>query len=547
LSVPSDIEEHFAVFQKLADRAEDYLKKRNYNAAAVYAEIAAAYATHHHAGLYVSNRLEGILLSIGREIANRTSIAEKDSQQPQAPRRVLHVITEGAVIGGLTRMVWRWIQLDTQSCHSVVLTRPHKNTPQSLKDAVEATGGRVYRLNDKFGNILTWSQDLRKIAASVDVVVLHIYTWDVIPVIAFADKRSMPPVILLNQSDHKFWLGTSISDVVANQRYSGARLSQTRRAIDESRCGLLPIVLPPISRKLSIAEAKAKIGVSPDTLLLLSIARHSKYVPFRGYGSKFNDLVLPNSILPILKKYPNTALIVVGPESDERWIQASQSVQGRISALGTRADTDTFYQAADIYLDSFPFGSNTSCLEAGSYALPLVSCHPYSNLSDVLSADTPALDKSILRVTNRSEHFSVISRLIEDSEYRTRMGKVAQENILSIHTGENWLGYLQKLYLQAEHTPGISPVQAQDDQMIISELDILSLDIDILKVSEQMVAQEHIRLLPIYLRANHWLRLFTQHHIFKPSLLLSEWLAVQVIKAQDSIWIPKIKKPEDWA
>jgi hypothetical protein len=536
LSAHRDIDRHFTVFQNLLTKSENYLKDGNYHASAVYAEIAASYATENHAGLFVSHQLEGLLLDIGRKIANQTYAQERNARITASQRHVLHVLTEAMGIGGLTRMVWRWIQEDTDSCHSVVLTRQlDVRIPQALISAVKETGGKVFCLNDNFGNILTWSQDLRRIAASADFVILHLNNHDVIPLIAFADKRSMPPIIFLNHSDHKFWLGASISDVVADQRYSGAKLTQTRRGIDKSKCGLLPIVLPTITRKDSVAEAKAQIGLSQDRILLLSIARPFKYMPLNGYASKFNDLVLPGSILPVLEQHPKSALIVIGPEFTDRWEQANQTVQGRISALGTREDTAIFYQAADIYLDSFPFGSITSCLEAGSYGLPVVSCNPYSDASAVLCADTPALDTTILRVKDNTEFTSTVSHLIEDPDYRTRIGKDTQENILSVHTGDNWKRYLQDLYQQAANAPAKTTINNEKDQKTISEVDIFRLDIDSGKISEDEITKGHIRLLPIDLRMDLWLRIFKQHHVFKPSLLLSEWFAIRLMRARASI------------
>jgi hypothetical protein len=531
-----EIEKHFAVFQDLVVKADSYLRRDKHNAAAVYAAIAASYATDNHAGLFASPRLEEILLSIGRKTATRTVPQERPMLSDVTQRHVLHVLTEAVGIGGHTRMVWRWIQQDTESRHSVVLTRQgFVRVPQALKNAIGASNGRIYLLNERMGNILTWSKELRRIAISTDLIVLHTYTDDVIPLIAFADKRSVPPIILLNHTDHKFWIGISISDIVADQRDSGSRLSQTRRGIEENRSGLLPVALTPTPRRISRSEAKENIGLHKDTILLLSIARPSKYMPLGEYGSKVNDLVLPDSVLPILQKYPNTALIVIGPEHGERWECASREAQGRIQALGRREDTEVFYQAADIYLDSFPFTSITSLLEAANYELPLVSCHPYSSASDVLCPDTPALINTIIRTKNTSEYISAVSHLVEDVSYRTYIGESTRQHVLAVHTGDNWMRYLRDLYLQAASVPTAITMQCGEDQKTISELDILSLYVDRRKVGPNKIIRDHLRLLPINVRVNIWMQMLKEQHTFSPSLLLPEWLAMRLIKARASM------------
>jgi glycosyltransferase involved in cell wall biosynthesis len=536
MSAHDEIEQHFATFQRLVTQADSYLRISNYRAAAVYAEIAASYATANHAGLFVSTQLEEVLLAIGRKIAINPFSVERNTLPRRAPRRVLHVLTEAAGIGGHSRMVWRWIQQDTESCHSVVLTRQGVvRIPQALEDATKASHGKVYLLNESIGSILTWAKLLRKIAAAADIVVLHIYTDDVIPLIAFADRRGIPPVIFLNHSDHKFWLGAGVSNSVVDQRHSGTRLSQTRRGIERHRSGLLPIALNSTPRKYSRSEAKERIGLSQDTILLLSIARPSKFLPLAGYESSVNDLVLPDSILPVLQKFPNTALIVIGPEHSDRWARASRAVQGRIKALGKREDTALFYQAADIYLDSFPFTSITSVLEAANYGLPSVSCHPYSDASDVLCADTPALTHTIIRAKNITEYIAAITRLVEDANYRTHIGENIRQHVLAVHSGDNWKQSLHDIYSQAIHTATAIPTREKIDHKIISELDILSLFVDRRRVALDNITEDHLRLLPIGLRVNVWKDMCKRQHRFSPSLLLPEWLAMRLIRTRASM------------
>jgi glycosyltransferase involved in cell wall biosynthesis len=530
------IERHFATFQTLVATANDYLSRRRFDAAAVYAEIAASYATEIHAGLYASHQLEQVLLTIGQRVSERTQISPKVGRTTSGRRRVIHVLTEARGVGGSTRMVWRWIEQDAESTHFVVLTRQLAlEVPSLLRNAVKETGGRVLHLNQRPGNLLTWAQKLRSMAASADLVVLHIHNHDVIPLIAFADKRGMPPIVFLNHSDHKFWVGAGVSDVVANQRWSGSRLTQARRGIPESQCGILPIVLEPSRRTFTVAAAKAEIGLSPDTILLLSIARAFKYSSLGGRWSRVNDLVLPEAALPVLREYPNVSLLVIGPDHQDRWVRAAEIVQGRIRALGEREDTSIYYQAADVYVDSFPLASITSCLEAGSFGTPVVSCRPFSEDADVLGADTPALDEVILRVADSSEFSSVVCRLVQDSEYRTRIGTATQRAVEAVHTGEGWRMYLRALYAQAERMAKAPRFVYPEDQPMMSELDALRLEVDSAAYAEDTIIQWRVRSLPIDLRVKLWAQMRKHRSSWKPGLLLPEWLAVDLIKTRARI------------
>src|SRR5690606_12343399 len=95
--------------------------------------------------------------------------------------------------------------------------------------------------------------------------------------------------------------------------------------------------------------------------------------------------------------------------------------QNRIIALGERIDTAAYYQAADIYVDSFPFGSTTSLLEAGSCGVPLVGLFPFSERSAILGPGTPALARCLIRVRALHDYHGVLSRLILDGDLRREL------------------------------------------------------------------------------------------------------------------------------
>ena len=73
-------------------------------------------------------------------------------------------------------------------------------------------------------------------------------------------------------------------------------------------------------------------------------------------------------------------------------------------ALGTRHEIGSIYAAADIYLDSYPFSSLTSMLEAGQRGLPLLSLGSADPQLDVLGFDDPATDGLPIRFRAEDEY-----------------------------------------------------------------------------------------------------------------------------------------------
>jgi hypothetical protein len=53
---------------------------------------------------------------------------------------------------------------------------------------------------------------------------------------------------------------------------------------------------------------------------------------------------------------------------------------------------------------------------------------------------------------NAESYQAMLTRLIADAEYRRRKGQRVQAQILSLHTGKNWVQAVHDLYAQVERT-----------------------------------------------------------------------------------------------
>lgn len=437
-------------FRGLESIAEGSLAAARYDDAAAWAQIAADYAWRNHPGIFASPRLEAVLATIGREAVPPRE-PRRLADAAVLPRRVLHVLTEASGIGGHTRLALRLILQDAERSHSLVLTRQREGgLPTPLAEAVRASGGELHTLDDR-GRLVVRARELRAMSAGFDVVVLHVHPFDVLPAVAFAGESSTPPVVLVNHADHVFWLGTGVADAVACIRESGLRLALERRGLTASTCALLPIPVAPAARTLTRAEAKRALGLRSDAVLLLTVAQAQKFAPAGEPG--FLDLVAP-----AVESNPCAVLIAVGPTASGEWREARRHTGGRILAVGPHEDVARYYEAADVYVDSYPFSSLTSLLEAGSFGTPILSFRPYGPEAEVLTADDPALGDALVVAASVREYGTALSRLLADPRARELVGERARARIEEAHTGPGWTARLEELYTRARLFGRMSPL-----------------------------------------------------------------------------------------
>jgi len=429
------IAENRQVFDGLIEEASRAVARSRLRSAAVTLQTAARFACFNHPGVYRSLKLESLAVEIGEHLAT-----------PQSSRLgfrsdVLHVLSVAYPTGGHTRLVWRWIENDEARVHSVVLTGQQSlPIPKELQQAVERSGGIITKLGSTSSNPLTRATQLRRIASEgMGVVVLHIHPYDVIPLIAFAHLRVR--VVFVNHADHVFWIGGAITSVLADIRPTGRALSLGRRHFSESDTVILPIPLrdPP---KADRRQARTRLGLSEDAVVILSIASSYKYAAPQGrhFIDIHRNFVIAN---------PKVNLIVVGPDCIGRWQETSEETCGRLQAVGIRRDVDSYYDAADIYVDSTPFGSLTSLIDAGLRGLPVLALNE-SVAHSVLTSDDISLPMGMVQFSSREAYIHELEALVERPEHRREASLILKDAISRDHLPPGWNRYLEDLFVMLE-------------------------------------------------------------------------------------------------
>jgi hypothetical protein len=394
----------------------------------------------------VSVRIESNLRLVARRLAEQGMLQTDAPIRTGRPERCLHVLSEAFRAGGHTAMASRWMKNDCSGrVHSVALLSQEVPLPASLQQAIENSGGRIH-VADPAASLVNRAVWLRRLAAEdANYVILHVDPVDVICGVAFGVPGG-PPVMLVNHTAHLFWNGASTADQVVHCRGSELEVfwSATYRGIGLSRCAIVPIPLldpnPLESGEASKPELKRRsrqtLGVAADAIVILTVGPSFKYLPIDG-------LDFLEVWEEILKVVPEAVVLAVGFDGDQRWKDASARVGNRIRTLDAMPHSQLLkvQDAADLYVEAFPFGTTTSLLEAGLKGIPVglapaQSPPPYGT-------DGIALDDILQRPATIAEYQAAMKDLCRSADRRAALGIKVRDSILRHHSGVGWREHLE--------------------------------------------------------------------------------------------------------
>jgi len=379
------------------------------------AELTSHLAWRTHSGLFALSDVESALQELSA-IPDRmaTNCAN------QVAGRTLHVLTEAYTVGGHTKLAYRWMEAMDDEQHAVVLVR--QRTP--IAPEVVAPHGRGIPVLDLAALGVRKSGDrLRVLLAlfgAAHRVMLHIHPDDACSVAA-AYQLPRADIRFINHADHVAWLGAGLPIAQVNLRQSATDLSIARRGIAADACVELPL---PLGDRCEIPrkEARARLGFGDREILILTVASGYKYCPIGG-----------RSLTPLLHRAlsrPEVRLLAIGPHPDHSvFSPLIEQYPGRVRALGPVIDVRGYRAAADIYLDSYPFGSCTSMLESAVCGTPVLAYQPDYNALGIMYSESPCLPREAYATDTLAASHELLDQLLERPAFREAQGDVLSRGV----------------------------------------------------------------------------------------------------------------------
>lgn len=440
-SAAAQVEANARVFARLVGVVRGRVASGRLDSAAAWARVAAAFATTNPCGALCDVGLEELLDEISRAALPPVARAPRPVE---GGRRVLHVVSEANHLGGHVRMMLRWIESDAASVPSAVVTRPGCGSPE-LAEAVARRGGSSTELDS--GSLVDRARRLRASAAAADFVICHIHPDDPVPAIAFGGGHAGAPVVMVNQADHLFWLGPGNLSLLMSLRAPGAEAATTARGYPAENQLVVPTPLPGVHRAAKRAAARRALGLPESGPLALTLARPVKFAACPWHPG-FVEVVGP-----ALAATPQLVLAAVGPDpGDPAWRGLADRLPGRVLLPGLSPDPAPYLDAADIYLDSFPFASVTSMLEAAARQTPILASRMHRGMQGLIGSAGP-LDGVALEAPDAGSYHAQLARLATDPDLRERAGRDAGELFQRHHGDAAWAASLERIYAGAAATP----------------------------------------------------------------------------------------------
>jgi hypothetical protein len=152
---------------------------------------------------------------------------------------------------------------------------------------------------------------------------------------------------------------------------------------------------------------------------------------------------------PLVAADERVELLAVGPQPSGVWEAAATATGGRVRAVGPVDHPFLHSHAADVYLDSYPFGSLTSLIEHGALGTPALAHQPPRAHPSPLASNGPSVGEHLVLAADPEAYAGWFGRLVDDPALRAERGEVLADHIRDVHDADRWRSRIDEVYAAA--------------------------------------------------------------------------------------------------
>jgi glycosyltransferase involved in cell wall biosynthesis len=214
--------------------------------------------------------------------------------------------------------------------------------------------------------------------------------------------------------------------------------------VPADRCVLIEnaIDTAQFSRRLPVEEAKKRLGIPPDRLVVGAVGRLS--------AEKAFDLLI-RSVARLLRRDMDVELWIVGEGDQEGPLQALLTKLGvgeRVRLLGYRSDIRDLYEAMDVFaLSSLREGLPNVLLEALALETPVVA----TRIAGIPRLIQDGKNGLLIEPGDEAALTRALTSLLEDTQLRARLRSAGRRTVETRYSFEVRMQKVRRLYDDLMH------------------------------------------------------------------------------------------------
>ena len=179
-------------------------------------------------------------------------------------------------------------------------------------------------------------------------------------------------------------------------------------------------------RSLRTDEAKTKLGIPEDQLVVMSCGR-----PF-----KFQDQGFWRAILDMLRAHSKAHFVVVGVDRRLPFLKdlLTPDIAGRVRIIGRVKAFHSVLSVADVMVDTYPSGGGMTVVDAMALGIPVVSFRndymkPFDQTEWSPAAEFMGMSELLVNRGNFTQMRELLDKLLRDSAFRRDMAGMSKQRI----------------------------------------------------------------------------------------------------------------------
>lgn len=379
----------------------------------------------------LSKRKNFSTLKLDKEIKKLSSIIFKkiivvDIKVEPSEGVVGSIVTELYSTGGHTPCVMRFMESISQDYStSCLITKPRSNINiggDNLNSITNVIYSK-YKKTQTVNNIVSIFEEIKLL--KISVLFFFVDKNDMVSAVLLAMLRDFSSVklIIYNQADHFPYLGAVFSHLVLDFRPESQKITLQERLASKSK--LIPLQCGRIEdsekySNLQLDILKREIGIPRGNFFTITGCSSYKVMNDNdlGYFKFIKEILLdePKLTHVIMSDFSRDELLKV-----EKLFLGSDGAYQRLIFKPLVPDYEIYFQACDLFIDSFPVGSALTHINMMSFKKPTVvkinDDQPLYSFEHYLPDNYPY-------VSNTVEGLKVaIKKLLLDEEERERVGE----------------------------------------------------------------------------------------------------------------------------